>query len=123
MPMYVRRCSECAHTFEEFAKIDERDAIRCAQCGAATEGVPTAIKTQRRFAGSEAMSRVYEFIPSDVHRMRKITAGTGATIDDTGHVWFDDRSTETKFRNAINGMATPPEPSEDAASEAVESEP
>ena len=33
MPIYIFRCKNCAHQFEQLTSISKRDAVRCPKCG------------------------------------------------------------------------------------------
>lgn len=59
MPTYHLKCSLCGKVFDEFAKIDDRNDIKC-ECGGSTKWVPTAFNYQSIMFGRENKPLVLE---------------------------------------------------------------
>lgn len=55
MPIYVCRCDSCGKTTEQFARVKQRDAIRC-DCGSRVTRVPTASKGHADYTEPERCS-------------------------------------------------------------------
>lgn len=109
MPMYDLKCECCDHAFEEFGWASERYLIRCPKCGAdhcqTNYGSPRrkgGHYGNRRFAGSEAISRTEGFRPFEVKRARKNLKEFQHCIRDDGSVVFADRQEQRQFVRAQN---------------------
>jgi putative FmdB family regulatory protein len=110
MPLYQQKCTECGKEFEHIASIHDDSIVPCEHCNAATtQRVPSAFRTERRFAGTKEMtSQRYEFIPQEVERIRQLTADSGATVHDNGKVTFASRGEEQRFHKAMERMTEAP---------------
>lgn len=106
MPLYPRACTACDHRFEKFSHKAEPHAIRCPACGGETRTDMREVRivTERRFAGSGAISRTHEFHPDEVGEARRLFEATGVRITDKGLVECPTRSAERAFKAKFSAM-------------------
>lgn len=105
MPVYAVKCEKCGCSGDQVHKMSDEHSP-CAACGGKVGIDYTRQKTrsERRFAGSEAVSLQFGFHPDEVAEARREFEGTGADIKDDGEVHFESRGVERKFRKKWESM-------------------
>lgn len=100
MPIYCVICP-AGHKHETFHKMDEpHPPCETPGCGlpVSTDFTEQKPLRERHFSGLERMSLQFGFNEAEVEEARMEFGSTGATIDDQGDVYFDNRSQEKAFR-------------------------
>lgn len=104
MPLYALKCPN-GHTFEEFARFEERDAIKCPHCGRGECGVDygaQTVRTEPTFIGERSLSKRLAFHPDEVEEARRELPSLEA--DDKGRVYFRSPSHLRRFEKDVMAM-------------------
>lgn len=96
MPLYEYKCP-AGHRFDELVKHDQADRVHCPTCQKKAQRLVSLCKTDRRFAGSEAMSITEGCHPLEVQANRQLFGDT-VNIDHKGDYSFNDRGQQRRYR-------------------------
>jgi putative FmdB family regulatory protein len=101
MPVYARRCTQCRHTFEDFAAIGQQDTIVCPRCQSATEWDVQAQRPSVRadtLIGLREKSVEIRCAPHEVGKLRAMFGEEGGDCwQSDGSVRFRTRSDAKRF--------------------------
>lgn len=98
MPVYERRCNDCAHRFEAFSSMAESDRIRCPICTGTTSNIITTIRVSTgELHGQAQHLREIKVHPTEVREANRIFGSTGVTFDPKGRAIAPDSRAARRF--------------------------